>query len=108
MLLELCRTNKGVYIKIGQHIGALENLFPKEYTDTLKVLHSQAPVTPLKEIYKVIKEDLKQDVRLIFFTVLYIVTLLHMHTCMYDITHNVYKYNCTLNMYTVYNIEKFG
>jgi len=66
MLLELCRTNKGVYIKIGQHIGALENLFPKEYTDTLKVLHSQAPVTPLKEIYKVIKEDLKRDADEIF------------------------------------------
>lgn len=63
MLLELCRINKGVYIKIGQHIGALENLFPKEYTDTLKVLHSQAPITPLKYIYKVIKEDLKHDVR---------------------------------------------
>jgi len=62
LLLDLCRLNKGVYIKIGQHIGALENLFPKEYTDTLKVLHSQAPITPLKEIYKVIREDLKQDV----------------------------------------------
>ncbi|KAF0752099.1 putative aarF domain-containing protein kinase 1 [Aphis craccivora] len=66
LLLELCRTNKGVYIKIGQHIGALENLFPKEYTDTLKVLHSQAPITPLKEIYKVIKEDLKQDADQLF------------------------------------------
>jgi len=66
MLLELCRTNKGVYIKIGQHIGALENLFPKEYTDTLKVLHSQAPITPLKQIYRVIKEDLKQDADEIF------------------------------------------
>lgn len=70
MLLELCRTNKGVYIKIGQHIGALENLFPKEYTNTLKVLHSHAPITPLKEIYKVIKEDLKQDVRRKFLNIL--------------------------------------
>lgn len=78
MLLDLCRTNKGVYIKIGQHIGALENLFPKEYTNTLKVLHSQAPITPLKQIYKVIKEDLKQDVRQKFinliFTILVIIS----------------------------------
>ncbi|XP_050428644.1 aarF domain-containing kinase 1 [Adelges cooleyi] len=66
LLLQLCYSNKGVYIKIGQHIGALENLFPKEYTDTLKVLHSQAPITPLPQIYKVIKEDLKQDVNEIF------------------------------------------
>ncbi|XP_050537119.1 aarF domain-containing kinase 1 [Daktulosphaira vitifoliae] len=66
LLLQLCYSNKGVYVKIGQHIGALENLFPKEYTETLKVLHSNAPITPLSQIYKVIEEDLKQDVNEIF------------------------------------------
>lgn len=76
LLLELCRINKGVYIKIGQHIGALENLFPKEYTDTLKVLHSQAPITPLKEIYKVIKDDLKQDVRWNIYKSIFIINII--------------------------------
>lgn len=88
MLLELCRTNKGVYIKIGQHIGALENLFPKEYTDTLKVLHSQAPVTPLKQIYRVIKEDLHVDVRSILLCIFYMDTYGNFCICIYYI--NVY------------------
>ncbi|VEN37521.1 unnamed protein product [Callosobruchus maculatus] len=60
-LLELCCTNKGVYIKVGQHIAALEYLLPSEYVDTLKILHSNAPTNKLDDIYKVLKEDLKQE-----------------------------------------------
>ncbi|CAH0384431.1 unnamed protein product [Bemisia tabaci] len=65
-LLELCRANKGVYIKVGQHIGALEYLLPKEYVNTLKVLHSHAPSSSLEEISAVLKEDLKRDPAEIF------------------------------------------
>lgn len=61
-LLELCCANRGVYIKVGQHIAALDYLLPSEYVQTMKVLHSQAPTTDIKDIYKVIKEDLKKDV----------------------------------------------
>lgn len=61
-LLELCCLNRGVYIKVGQHIGALEYLLPIEYVNTMKILHSQAPSNTLEEIYKVIKQDLKRDV----------------------------------------------
>uniref|UniRef100_A0A2H8TVZ5 Putative aarF domain-containing protein kinase 1 n=1 Tax=Melanaphis sacchari TaxID=742174 RepID=A0A2H8TVZ5_9HEMI len=89
LLLELCRTNKGVYIKIGQHIGALENLFPKEYTDTLKVLHSQAPITPLKEIYKIIKEDLKQDVCITILSLLNNVCAHTFYSTIYYIQYNI-------------------
>jgi predicted unusual protein kinase regulating ubiquinone biosynthesis (AarF/ABC1/UbiB family) len=63
-LLELCCTNRGVYIKVGQHIGALDYLVPPEYVETMKVLHSQAPRSTIEEVYKVLREDLKQDVRL--------------------------------------------
>ena len=61
-LLELCCLNRGVYIKVGQHIGALEYLLPIEYVNTMKILHSQAPSNTLEEIYRVIKKDLKRDV----------------------------------------------
>ena len=61
-LLELCCLNRGVYIKVGQHIGALEYLLPIEYVNTMKILHSQAPSNTLDEIYRVIKKDLKCDV----------------------------------------------
>lgn len=63
-LLDLCCTNKGVYIKVGQHIAALEYLLPVEYVDTMKVLHSHAPTNKMEDVYKVLKEDLKKDVRL--------------------------------------------
>lgn len=65
-LLELCCTNKGVYIKVGQHIAALDYLIPPEYVQTLKVLHSNAPTNKLEDVYKVIKEDLKKDVSIFF------------------------------------------
>lgn len=61
-LLELCRANKGVYIKVGQHIGALDYLVPKEYVDTMKVLHSHAPTSQLADIHRVIREDLQAQV----------------------------------------------
>ncbi|XP_067013050.1 aarF domain-containing kinase 1 isoform X2 [Anabrus simplex] len=65
-LLDLCCTNKGVYIKVGQHIGALDYLVPKEYVETMKILHSHAPCSKLEEVYQVLKEDLKQDPHTVF------------------------------------------
>ena len=62
MLLDLCCANGGVYIKVGQHIGALDYLVPHEYVEVMKVLHADAPKSSLKGILKVLKEDLKQDV----------------------------------------------
>lgn len=61
-LLELICTNKGVYIKVGQHIAALEYLIPSEFVQTMKILHSDAPTNPVEDMYKVIRQDLKQDV----------------------------------------------
>lgn len=61
-LLELCCKNKGVYVKVGQHIAALDYLLPSEYVQTMKVLHSHAPPNSLDDVYKVIREDLKKDV----------------------------------------------
>lgn len=66
-LLELCCTNKGVYIKVGQHIATLDYLIPKEYVQTMKVLHSHAPKNSIEDVFKVIKEDLKSNVRSYFY-----------------------------------------
>lgn len=63
MLLQLCCANRGVYIKVGQHIGALDYLVPPEYVKTMKVLHSEAPSSTFGEILEVLKQDLKRDVR---------------------------------------------
>lgn len=62
-LLELCLTNKGVYIKVGQHVGALDYIIPEEYVSTMRILHKNAPKNTVEECYKVIKADLKKDVR---------------------------------------------
>lgn len=60
-LLEMCCANKGVYIKVGQHIGALDYLLPQEYVQTMRVLHSSAPQSSFKDVLTVIKEDFKKD-----------------------------------------------
>lgn len=65
-LLTLIRTNKGVYIKVGQHIGALDYLLPTEFVQTMKILHSNAPQNPIEELYKVIRQDLKRSPEEIF------------------------------------------
>lgn len=61
-LLDLCKANKGVYIKVGQHVGALDYLLPTEYVKTMRVLHKDAPQNTVEELYNVIREDLKKDV----------------------------------------------
>lgn len=65
-LLYLCCVNKGVYIKVGQHLAALDYLLPKEYINVLRILHKDAPQNTLQEIYRVIREELKKEVSLIF------------------------------------------
>ncbi|XP_024593527.1 uncharacterized aarF domain-containing protein kinase 1 [Neophocaena asiaeorientalis asiaeorientalis] len=65
-LCELCCANRGTFIKVGQHLGALDYLLPKEYTSTLKVLHSQAPQSSMQEVRQVIREDLGKEIHDLF------------------------------------------
>nr|CAG4640769.1 EOG090X047B [Eulimnadia texana] len=60
-LLELCRANGGAFIKVGQHLGALDYLLPPEYVRTMRVLHSQAPSSPFSDVLSVIREDLQKE-----------------------------------------------
>ena len=61
-LLKLCEKNGGAFIKVGQHLGALDYLLPFEYVNTMKVLHSQAPQSSFEDVLSVIKQDLKCEV----------------------------------------------
>ena len=54
----MCSLNGGLFIKVGQHVGALEYLFPREYVQTFKVFHSNAPQTPLSRMKRVVEEEL--------------------------------------------------
>jgi len=65
-LCELCRKNGGIFIKIGQHIGALDLLLPKEYVDVFKILHSEAPSSSLDSVHAVLESELGQPVHKIF------------------------------------------
>lgn len=57
-LLALFRRNGGVYIKLGQHMSALEHVLPVEYSATMSVLHNQAPVSSMADVEAVVREDL--------------------------------------------------
>ncbi|CAG0906463.1 unnamed protein product, partial [Cyprideis torosa] len=48
-LLNMCRRNGGVYIKVGQHVAAMEHLLPDEFVDTMKSLQSGAPESSMEE-----------------------------------------------------------
>nr|CAG4636916.1 EOG090X047B [Ceriodaphnia reticulata] len=65
-LLKLCETNGGAFVKVGQHLGALDYLIPSEYVTTMKILHSQAPQSTYEEVLSVIKQDLKCEPSTIF------------------------------------------
>lgn len=59
-LLHLCRTNGGVYIKVGQHLANLDYLIPTEYITILSSLFDDAPLTSYANVCRVIQEDLGQ------------------------------------------------
>ena len=47
-------------MKVGQHIGSLDYLFPPEYVSTFRLFHSEAPQTPLYRLKKVIEEEMER------------------------------------------------
>ena len=65
-LRDLCCVNGGAYIKVGQYVGSLDYLLPPEYVQTMKVLHSNAPQSPLRDIKHVIEEELNSKVEKMF------------------------------------------
>lgn len=57
LLRDLCRKNKGCYIKIGQHIANLDHLVPKQYIQVLSSLFADAPEMEYSDVREVIREE---------------------------------------------------
>lgn len=57
--LQALETNGGIYIKLGQHVGAMTYMLPPEWTETMIPLQDKCPQSALTEIDKMFKEDLK-------------------------------------------------
>ena len=49
--------NGGIFIKVGQHLGALDYLLPSEYVKTMKVLHTDAPQSSFENVVAVVEEE---------------------------------------------------
>ena len=59
-LCRLCRENRGIYIKLGQHISQLDHLVPDEYIASLRPLLADAPRSEWEAVCRVVEEDLGQ------------------------------------------------
>lgn len=57
-ILQLCQTNQGIYIKIGQHLANLDYLLPSEYIDCLQKLFNDNPITPFSTVRRVVEDEL--------------------------------------------------
>ncbi|CCK71931.1 Cqd2p KNAG_0I01420 [Huiozyma naganishii CBS 8797] len=56
--LHALQSNGGIFIKLGQHIGALTYLLPSEWTQTMVPLQDQCPESTLEDIQEMIAEDM--------------------------------------------------
>lgn len=60
-LLKLCQVNRGIYVKLGQHVSQLQHLLPQPYVDTMRAMCSQAPRSATPLVHKVLAEELGGD-----------------------------------------------
>lgn len=60
-LLQLCHDNRGVYIKVGQHIANLDYLVPHEYIQVLSALFDNNPRTTYADVRRIIQQDFGKD-----------------------------------------------
>jgi len=56
-LLKALQKNSGIYVKLGQHVAAVQVL-PPEWTQTLRPLQDQCIPTPLADIDQMLRDDL--------------------------------------------------
>ncbi|KAJ2559734.1 hypothetical protein EV175_000200 [Coemansia sp. RSA 1933] len=54
--------NGGVYIKLGQHISAMQYVLPMEWCTTMQVLQDQNTASSLEDVNQVIKADVGQSI----------------------------------------------
>jgi len=57
-MYECFRINGGPYIKLGQMMGQLDNLIPKEYIVTFEPMLMQAPKTSYEDVKSIVDSEL--------------------------------------------------
>ena len=57
-LLALFQRNGGIYIKLGQHLSALDFILPDEYCRVMSTLQNEAPASPPEDVCLVFQEEL--------------------------------------------------
>ena len=60
-LRDMCAENKGIYIKLGQHLAMLDYVLPEQYTTTLSTLLAQTPNTSWEDVKAILEEDLSAE-----------------------------------------------
>ena len=65
-LLKLFLQNKGIFIKVGQHIAALNNIIPPEYTETMKACQDHAECDSFEHIKTLVEKELHDKIENIF------------------------------------------
>lgn len=64
-LLEALKKNSGIYVKLGQHVAAVQVL-PKEWTETMRPLQDQCFPTPVQRTDEMLRDDLGMGIDDIF------------------------------------------
>jgi aarF domain-containing kinase len=61
-LLNLFFSNRGIFIKVGQHIAALNNIIPPEYTETMKKCQDQSISDSFENIKRLVESELRDKI----------------------------------------------
>lgn len=64
-MLVALRKNSGIYVKLGQHVAAVQVL-PKEWTSTMRPLQDQCFPTPIEDIDQMLRDDLGMGINDLF------------------------------------------
>ena len=65
-LVDLFKSNGGVYIKLGQALGALVYILPLEYTDAFKVFQNQCIPSSLTDLNQLFLKDYGKPIEELF------------------------------------------
>lgn len=57
-LAQICLKNRGLYIKLGQHLAMLDYILPQEYLEELRILLDQTPHSSKESVQRVFAEGL--------------------------------------------------
>jgi aarF domain-containing kinase len=65
-LRDMCASNGGIYVKLGQHIAMLDHVVPREYRQHLTCLLADTPPSSYDSIERIFQEDFNSSPKEIF------------------------------------------